>query len=110
MKKFLIAIVFAMMCQLSSWAYTLSSDMVFAADGVTLQMNSNGTCRIISRETENLYGTYDIDPTRQVEPGCSNVKIVFNFNGIITYGTFAWPLQDNLICFFENVLLKKVES
>lgn len=113
MKKIFISLIFVLICSISSFAYRLSSDACFLGDydghPVVIRMYQNGECTVESRETGKLTGTYDIDSTRPLEPGCSHVKISFYLNGIYTEGSFSWPTYDNvLVLFFENVMLKRI--
>lgn len=109
MKKFLLSAILMIACCISVFAYKLNSDTVFSGDGVVLRMNSNGTCQVISQETGNLQGSYDITSGQSVQPGCSQVNVVFNFNGIPVNGQIMWPLQGGLMINFDGVLLQKVQ-
>ena len=109
MKRIFTVLLVALVCGVSLFAYKLDSDTVFSGEGVTLRMNSDGTCQLISAETGNIRGTYDITSHLAVEPGCSMVKAVFYFNGMDVYGQFMWPLQQGLMIDFDGVLLKKVQ-
>lgn len=106
MKKFLVTLAVALVCSVSSWAYTLDSSVLFTTDGITLRMNSDGSCTLNSRETGFLQGTYDIVSNSNVEPGCSQVNVTFNFNGEIVYGQLFWPVQHKLMINFDNVILE----
>lgn len=107
MKKIILLAILSLLCSVSVFAYKLNSDTVFSGDGVTLRMNSDGSCQVLSAETGNLRGTYDITSSSQVEPGCSMVNVVFNFNGERVYGQFMWPLQQGLMINFDGVLLQQ---
>lgn len=107
MKKFFITLIVALTCCVSSWAYTLDSSTQFTGDGIVLRMNSDGSCTLDSRETESLRGTYDITSTREVEPGCSQVDVRFNFNGETVYGQLFWPTQNGLMINFDNIILER---
>ena len=109
MKKILFSAILMIACCISVFAYKLSNDTVFSGDGIVLRMNSNGTCQVISQETGDLHGSYDITSDRSVEPGCSQVNVVFNFNGIKVYGQIIWPLQEGLMINFDGVFLHKVQ-
>lgn len=107
MKKLFVTLAVALVCSVSSWAYTLDSNVLFTTEGITLRMNSDGSCTLLSSETGNLHGTYDITSSSEVEPGCSQVDVRFNFNGQIVYGQLFWPTQGNLMINFDNVILEK---
>ena len=108
MKKIIISLFVSIVCAVTSWAYTLNSDTVFSGSGVTLRMNADGTCQLISAETGNWRGRYDIPNNYStVEPGCSNINVEFYFNGESYRGTIIWPLQEGLSILFEGVLLRQ---
>lgn len=110
MKRFVLTCIISLVWTVSLFAYKLDSNTVFYDDGITLKMNSDGTCLLQSPETGTLYGTYDITSHLQVEPGCSRVNVLFNFNGLAVDGQILWPLQDGLMIFFDNaVTLKKIQ-
>ena len=109
MKKLLVTLIVAIVCAASSWAYTLDKSAVFTGDGVVVKMNSDGTCQVVSADTGTLNGYYDITSNREVEPGCSNVTVVFYLQGEQYYGTLLWPLQQGLMLHLSGATMYKVQ-
>lgn len=79
---------------------------IFQANHKTMVMNADGTCKYQDSDYVPTSGTYDIQG--EVVPGCSNVRVVFNFGGKVYYGTIMWPMQGKKSLYFDDNLFPAI--
>lgn len=106
MKKLILTLLAVVSMSLAAMAGTLGSRAMFQGDHKTVNMNPDGSCFFDSRSTGRINGTYNANGA--VEPGCSNVRVDFNFGGQAVTGTLMWPTQEGLKLYFDGSLLNRV--
>lgn len=108
MKRILAILVLVVSMAIGLSSYSLPSRAMFQGDHMTVTLEANGSCWLDSRSTGRVSGSYDIDASRTVQPGCSNVTVTFNFGGQVMSGTLMWPTQGSLTLYFNGSVLSKV--
>lgn len=74
---------------------------------MTICMETNGSCSLSrTRYIGNIHGTYDV--RGEVVPGCSNVTVIFDFDGETFTGTLMWPTEEGLKLYFNGSLMNAV--
>lgn len=106
MKKLLATLVFVIGLCVAVYASTFSSNTLFQGEHVSVMMYPDGSCYMDSRETGRISGTYNI--SGRVEPGCSRVDVTFTLGGETVYGQLFWPMSEDLMMNFDNILLKRI--
>ncbi|MCM1037605.1 MAG: hypothetical protein NC406_09820 [Bacteroides sp.] len=105
MKKTIIATLAALSMGITALAGPLGSRALFQGDHKTIHMSPDGSCWFDSRQTGRITGSYDVQGS--VEPGCSNVRVIFNLGGSTYAGTLMWPTSGTLSLYFDNSLMER---
>ena len=104
MKRIFALIAIIVSVTFAIFAAPLSSRMMFQGDQRTLCLETDGTCYLShTRYAVKIKGTYDV--SGDVVPGCSNVRVVFDFDGDTYTGTLMWPTEEGLKLYFNGSLM-----